>query len=76
MRVRVGSLDFSDHGMVEFRIPKGGKKAKSMFTILDFRRCFFGLFRDTFGKIPYNMVLQRRGVQDHLLQAQGRSIPM
>lgn len=70
MRVRVGSLDFSVHGMVGFKMLKGGKKPKSIIITLDFRRLDFSLFRDTFGKILYNMV------HHHLLQAQGWSIPM
>lgn len=62
--------------MVEFRILRGGNKANSRITALDFRREDFCLFRDPLGRIP-ERVLERRGVQeswliikDHLLQAQ------
>lgn len=43
-------LGWSNHGMVEFRIIRGGRKAKSRITTHSFRRADFGLFRDLLGK--------------------------
>ena len=47
-----GSLGCSDHEMVEFRILRGGRRAKSRITTLGFRRADFSLFRDLLGRIP------------------------
>ncbi|GAB0208218.1 hypothetical protein GRJ2_003287500 [Grus japonensis] len=41
-----GSLGCSDHEMVEFRILRAARRARSKLTTLDFRRADFGLFRD------------------------------
>jgi len=47
-----GSLGCSDHEMVEFRILRGGSRAVSRITALDFRRANFSLFKDLLGGIP------------------------
>jgi len=47
-----GSLSCSDHEMVNFRILRGGSRAISMITTLDFRRANFGLFKELLGGIP------------------------
>ncbi|GAB0197899.1 mitochondrial enolase superfamily member 1 [Grus japonensis] len=77
-----GSLGCSDHKMVEFRILRAVRRARSKLTTLDFSRADFGLFRDLLGKIPWDKALEGRGAQDswlifkdHLLQAQGQCIP-
>ncbi|GAB0179400.1 hypothetical protein GRJ2_000405300 [Grus japonensis] len=44
-----GSLDCSDHEMVEFRILCGRSKAISRITTLDFRRANLGLFKILLG---------------------------
>ncbi|GAB0202999.1 hypothetical protein GRJ2_002765500 [Grus japonensis] len=69
-----GSLGCSDHEMVEFRILRAAT--------LDLSRADFGLFRDLFGRIPWDKALEGSGAQDswlilkgHLLQAQERCIP-
>ncbi|KFW64479.1 hypothetical protein AS28_12305, partial [Pygoscelis adeliae] len=56
--------------------------AHSKLTTLDFRRADFGLFRDLFGRAPWDKALEGRGAQesrvifkDHLLQAQELRIP-
>ncbi|KFV97213.1 hypothetical protein N327_03267, partial [Fulmarus glacialis] len=56
--------------------------AHGKLTTLDFRRADFGLFRDLFGRVPWDKALEGRGAQeswlifkDHLLQAQERCIP-
>ncbi|GAB0203631.1 hypothetical protein GRJ2_002828700 [Grus japonensis] len=72
-----GSLGCSSHQMVEFKILRAVRRARSKLTTLDFRRADFGLFRDMLGRIPWDKALERRGAQDswlifkgHLLQAQ------
>ncbi|GAB0182166.1 hypothetical protein GRJ2_000681900 [Grus japonensis] len=77
-----GSLGCSDHKMVEFRILRAARRARSKLTTLDFSRADFGLFRDLLGRIPWDKALEGRGAQDswlifkdHLLQAQERCIP-
>ncbi|GAB0206600.1 mitochondrial enolase superfamily member 1 [Grus japonensis] len=77
-----GSLSCSDHEMVEFRILRAARRARSKLTTLDFRRADFGLFRDLLGRIPWDKALEGRGAQDswlifkgHLLQAQERCSP-
>ncbi|GAB0207584.1 hypothetical protein GRJ2_003224100 [Grus japonensis] len=77
-----GSLGCSDHEMVEFRILRAARRARSKLTTLDFRRADSGLFRDLLGRIPWDKALEGRGAQDswlifrgHLLQAQERCIP-
>ncbi|GAB0207593.1 mitochondrial enolase superfamily member 1 [Grus japonensis] len=68
--------------MVELRILRAARRARSKLTTLDFRRADFGLFRDLLGRIPWDKALEGRGAQDswlifrgHLLQAQERCIP-
>ncbi|GAB0207625.1 hypothetical protein GRJ2_003228200 [Grus japonensis] len=77
-----GSLGCSDHEMVEFKILRAARRARSKLTTLDFRRAGFGLSRDLLGRIPWDKALEGRGDQDswlifkgHLLQAQERCIP-
>ena len=77
-----GSLGCSDHEMVDFRILREGNKANSRITALDFRRADSGQFMDLLGGIPWDIVLQRRGVQedklifkDPFFQTQEWSIP-
>ncbi|GAB0206448.1 hypothetical protein GRJ2_003110400 [Grus japonensis] len=77
-----GSLGCSDHEMVEFRILRAARRARSKLTTLEFRRADFGPFRDLLGRIPWDKALEGRGAQDswlifkgHLLQAQERCIP-
>lgn len=47
-----GDLGCSDHEMPEFRILRGGSRAKTRITALDFRRADIGLFRDAMGYGP------------------------
>jgi len=47
-----GSLGCSDHEMVKFRFLRGGSRAISRMTTLDFRRVIFGLFKELLGGIP------------------------
>jgi len=78
-----GRLGCSDHEMVEFRILRGGSRAVSRITTLDFRRANFGLFKDLLGGMPWVRALQAMGVQEswllfkhHFLHAQDRCIPL
>lgn len=80
LKVRSG-LGCSDLEMVDFRILRGRVKANSRITILEFRRAYFGLFRDLLEMIPWDIVLERREIQEtwiifknDLLQAQQCSI--
>ncbi|GAB0208020.1 hypothetical protein GRJ2_003267700 [Grus japonensis] len=77
-----GSLGCSDHEMVEIKILRAARRAHSKLTTLDIRRADFGLFRDLFGRIPWDKALEGRGAPDswlifkgHLLQAQEPCIP-
>ncbi|KAM6092638.1 uncharacterized protein LJ206_005604 [Theristicus caerulescens] len=76
-----GSLGCSDHEIVEFKILRALRRVHSKLNTLDFRRADFGLFRDLFGRVPWDKALEGRGAQeswlifkDHLLQAQERCI--
>jgi len=75
------SIGYSYHEIVNFRIPGGGSRAKSRATAMDFRKGDIKLFRDLLGRIPWDLILERRKIQvsqlifkDNLFQAQGRSI--
>lgn len=59
-----GSIGCSDHGLVEFRILRGGSKTETRITTLDFRRADCGLFRDLLKRIPQYTALGRREVQE------------
>lgn len=53
--------------MVDFRILKGGGKAKKRIAAVDFRRAGLGLFRHLLRRIPWETMLESRGVQEHWL---------
>lgn len=46
-----GSHGCSNHEMVEFRLLRGGSKAKSKITSLDFRRADYGFSKDLLGRV-------------------------
>jgi len=78
-----GSLDCSDHKMVEFSILLGGIRAISSTKTLDFKRGNFGLFKVLLEGIPWVRALEGRGVQEswlrfkhHFLHAQDPCIPL
>jgi len=78
-----GRLGCSDHEMVEFRILRGGSRAKSRIKTLDLRRANFALFKELLGGIPWARALEGRGVQEcwslfkyHFLHAQDWCIPL
>lgn len=48
-------------------MPTGGKKAKNRITTMDFRSTEFSLFKDLLGRTLWEMVLERRGVQESWL---------
>lgn len=52
------NLGCSDHEMVDLRIIRGRKQAKSSVTTLDFRKVHFDQFRDLLERIPWNAVLE------------------
>ncbi|GAB0179119.1 mitochondrial enolase superfamily member 1 [Grus japonensis] len=59
-----GSLVFSDHEMVEFRILRAARRVRSKLTTLDFRRADFCLFRDLLGSVPWDKALEGRWAQE------------
>ena len=56
-----GGLGCSDREMVEFRIPRGGRRVKRKLTSLDLRRADSSLFRDLLGSVPWDKALEGRG---------------
>lgn len=59
-----GSLGYSDNELLEFRILRTGTKMKSKLTTLDFKRVYFGLFRDLLGRVPWDKGMEGRGAQE------------
>ena len=53
-----GSLGCSDPEMLEFRISRVGRRVKSKLTTLDFRRAYFGLFKDLLGRVLWDKALK------------------
>ena len=77
-----GSLDCSNHEMVEFRISCGRNRKPSRIATLDFSRDNFGLFTQLLREIPWDKVPEGKGSQDSWLvfkecffPAQNPSIP-
>ena len=71
-----GKIGCCDHEMVEFLILKGKNKANIVIKTQDYRTAEFGLLKDLLGRIPQEMVMEKRADQkswfifkDHLLQA-------
>lgn len=75
-------LGQSDHEMMEFSILGEARKGTSKTTVLDFWRADFELLRTLVGRVPWEVVLKGRGVQEgwalfkkEILMAQERSVP-
>lgn len=51
------SLGSSDHEMLEFRLLRELSKTNSRITALNFKTGDFDLFRDLFGRLPWESVL-------------------
>lgn len=71
-----GSLGCSDREMTEIPILREEKKANKRVTALAYRTADFGLLKDLLGRIPQEVVVERRADQeswlilrDHLLLA-------
>jgi len=60
-------LGCSDHETEKFRTLQGANKAKSGITAVVFMRTGFFLFMDLLGRIPWDMALERIGVQESCL---------
>lgn len=60
-------LGCSDHEMVMLKFLRGGSRAKSWNTTLDFRRADLGLFHDLLGRIPWDTAPGRRGAKNSWL---------
>ena len=59
-----GCLGQSDHDMVEFSILGEARRGNSKTATLDFQRVDFELFRRLEGGVPWDSVLESKGVQD------------
>ena len=73
----------SNHDMVEFSILGGVRRGNSKTATLDFRRADFELFRRLVGGVPWDSVLESKGVQDgwslfkkEVLKAQEQAVPL
>jgi len=63
--VRVtGTLGGSDHAILEFWIPRGGKPVRTQSSRLDFGRADFDGLRRRVGRIPWMEVLKDKNVQE------------
>lgn len=56
-----GTLGYSDHEMVEFRVLRGGSRMKSEVITLDFRRPDFRLFKNLLVRVPCDTTLEGKG---------------
>ena len=59
-----GCLGQSDHDMAEFSILGGVRRGNSKTATLDFWRVDLELFRRLVGGVPWNSILECKGVQD------------
>ncbi|PKU42769.1 dtw domain-containing protein 2 [Limosa lapponica baueri] len=59
-----GSLGCSEHEMVEFKILRVARRVPSKLNTLDYRRAYFGLFRDLLGRVLQDKALEGRGAQE------------
>ncbi|PKU46871.1 rna-directed dna polymerase from mobile element jockey-like [Limosa lapponica baueri] len=78
-----GHLGLSDHEMVKFSILSEVRKGVSKTSTLDFRRADFSLFRTLVGRVPWEIILWGKGVQEdwtlfkkEILKAQEQAVPM
>lgn len=60
MKIR-GSLGCSDHEMLDYRIPRAARRLKSSFSTLDFRKVYFGLFKDLLERVLWDKALEGKG---------------
>lgn len=69
-----GSLGCSDRDMVEFKLLRAARRTNKKLSVLDFRRTDFGLFRDLFGRVPWDKAREDQQswltFKNHLIQAQ------
>lgn len=63
------------HGIIEFRILKGERSAKSKPTGLNFRRADFGFFKDLFHGVLWDKALEGGGAQEKLVNIEGSLWP-
>lgn len=75
-----GSLRYSNHNMVEFKILCGRSRVISRSATLDFRGAIFGFFKDLLGGIPWARAVEGKGdheswlsLKHHFFQAQDQS---
>jgi len=56
-----GSLGYSDHEMVEFKVLRASKRVCSKLTTVDLRRVDFNLFGELLGRVTWKKSLEGRG---------------
>ncbi|PKU41619.1 hypothetical protein llap_8071 [Limosa lapponica baueri] len=59
-----GSLGCSDHEMVEFKVLRVVRRVHRKLVTVGFRRADLGLFRDLFGRVPWDKALEGREAQE------------
>ena len=78
-----GCLGLSDHEMIEFFVRGEVRRGAIKTTTMDFQRADFVLFRALVERVPWERVLQAKGVQEgwtlfkeEVLKAQELAVPM
>ncbi|RMB99816.1 hypothetical protein DUI87_23593 [Hirundo rustica rustica] len=78
-----GRLGHSDHEIIEFSIIGEIRRNINKISTLDFRRADFGLFKRLTQRVPWETVLENKGVQERwvcfkteILRAQEQTVPV
>ncbi|RMC21953.1 hypothetical protein DUI87_02824 [Hirundo rustica rustica] len=78
-----GRLGHSDHEIIEFSIIGEIRRNINKISTLDFRRADFGLFKRLIQRVPWETVLENKGVQERwvcfkteILRAQEQTVPV
>ncbi|PKU27535.1 hypothetical protein llap_22160 [Limosa lapponica baueri] len=78
-----GHLGLSDHELVKFPILSDVRRGVSKTSTLDFWRADFGLFRSLVERVPWEIDLKGKGIQEgwtlfkkKILKAQEQAVPM
>jgi len=59
-----GCLGHSDHVVIDFSILREVRREVSRTSTLDFHRAEFGLFRNLVDRVPWEVVLKGKGLQE------------
>ncbi|RMC21758.1 hypothetical protein DUI87_02627 [Hirundo rustica rustica] len=78
-----GRLGHSDHEIIEFSIIGEIRRTINKISTLDFQRADFGLFKRLIQRVPWETVLENKGVQERwvcfkteILRAQEQTVPV